>query len=53
MLVVRRIIKEVPMPDRIRTLINKWGKQGMGENYMNHIEFLDRHNNPVQWETKN
>ena len=49
---MRRIIQEIFMPDRICTLISKWGQKDRGKDFENFNEFLNRHNNPLHWENE-
>ena len=42
-------VKEVPMPDRIKKLVEKWGTQSRGKAYKGKVEFLNRTKDKFEW----
>eukprot|EP00957_Ditylum_brightwellii_P106127 8095822-Ditylum_brightwellii.AAC.1 len=40
--VLRRVIKVLPMPDSVIEVINNWGKSHKNEDFRNKLEFCDR-----------
>ena len=45
----RRTVKEVPMPDRVKKLVNKWGSQPRGKACKGSVEFLNRTKDKFEW----
>ena len=43
-------VKEVPMPDRIKKLVEKWGTQSRGKAFKGKMEFLNRTKDKFEWE---
>ena len=50
--VTRRIIEELPHPDRVIKHVNEWGKTTRGEKYSDGVEFRNRKNQPFEWENE-
>ena len=51
--VTRRTVTPLPMPDRIKKLVNSWGNQPRDRKYTGGIKFLDRKKNEFEWENEN
>ena len=47
---IRRTVREVPMPDRVVKLVNKIGSQPRGKAYKGSMEFLNRTQDKFDWE---
>ena len=45
-----RTVKEVPMPDRVKKVVNKWGSQPHVKAYNSKVEFLNRTKEKLEWE---
>ena len=43
-------MKEVPMPDQVKKLVNKWGSQSGGKAYDSQVEFLNRTKDKFEWD---
>ena len=50
--VTRRVVKQVPYPDRVIKRVNEWGKTPRGEKYSDGLEFLNRKKQPFDWENE-
>ena len=48
--VLRRTIKRLPMPDRIIKVINDWGKSQKNANFKNRLEFWDCLKQKYNWD---
>ena len=47
--VMRRVFKVIPMPDRVVKLVNDWGMQFKKENNKNKLFLLNRHGKKFDW----
>ena len=50
--VTRRVVKQVPYPNRVTKRVNEWGKTPHGEKYLDSLEFLNRKKQPFNWENE-
>ena len=48
--VLRRIIKVLPMPDSVIKIINDWGKSQKNADFKDKLEFWDRLKQKYSWE---
>ena len=48
--VTRRTVTEVPMPDRVKKKIHKWGDSKKYRKHKGKIEFLNRTKDELEWE---
>ena len=48
----QRTVTPLPMPDRIKKFVNRWGNKNQARKYTGGINFLDRKNNELEWENE-
>ena len=48
--VVQRLAKQMPWPDRLLKVVNSWGKKGKRAIQRGHLKFLNRNGEKFDWE---